>query len=58
MKREKTQFALVVLVAVGMVGIYVGAWMAYQKYQEYKANVSSGKSVGGLFSLLTAATGS
>jgi uncharacterized membrane protein required for colicin V production len=50
---DKTTGVLIVLTFLGMVGIYVGAWMAYQKYQAYQAQFSStGNSLGLLAGLL------
>ena len=36
---------LVILTFVGMIGIYVGAYLAYKKYQTYTAPGSSGASL-------------
>jgi len=44
---------LVFLTFAGMVGIYVGAWMAYKKYQEYSASLqSSANSVNNVLTLI------
>jgi hypothetical protein len=49
--KERTAFTLVLLTFVGMVGIYVGLYLAYQKYQDYQAQYSS-QGVGGLLTSL------
>lgn len=44
---------LVLLTFLGMVGIYVGLFLAYRKYQTYSAQLTStGGGLGGLLSLL------
>jgi hypothetical protein len=43
---------MIVLTFVGMVGIYVGLYLAWQKYQEYSATLQGGGGVAGLLSLL------
>lgn len=49
---QRTVFALVLLTFLGMVGIYVGAWLAYQKYKAYQTTLQQQGAVGGLLSLL------
>lgn len=52
--RDKTTAILVLLTFLGMVGIYVGLFMAYQKYQAYSAQLQSGGGgVSGLLALLS-----
>jgi len=46
---NKTTSTLILLTFIGMVGIYIGAYYAWQKYQEYKAGTSS---LGGAANLL------
>lgn len=46
--REKTTYTLVLLTFLGMVGIYIGAYLAYQKYQQYQ---TAGGGLSGLMSL-------
>jgi DNA-binding transcriptional regulator of glucitol operon len=54
--REGTVGTLVLLTFVGMVGLYIGAWMAYQKYQQYAATFqNSGGGVSGLLALASPA---
>jgi len=44
--RERSTAVLVLLTFVGMVGIYVVLWMAYQKYQQYSATLQGGRLTG------------
>jgi len=58
--RDKSTTVLVFLTFLGMVGLYVAAWMAYQKYQEYAPTIqkdiaaaqNASSSVTGLLSAL------
>lgn len=50
---NKTASTLIVLTFIGMVGIYIGAYYAYQKYKSYKADAS----VSGALNLLGGAFG-
>lgn len=54
MNNNKALFPLVVLTFIGMVGIYIGAAYAWQKYQAYKAQAGS---LSGATSLLTGILG-
>ena len=50
--RDRTNFTLILLTFLGMVGIYIGAWLAYQKYQQYQAQINqTGNTLGVLGSL-------
>ena len=50
--RERTVAVLVLFTFVGMVGLYIGLWMAYKKYQQYDASFqSAGGGVSGLLAL-------
>jgi hypothetical protein len=50
--RDRTQGILILLTFVGIVGLYVGAWLAYQKAQPYlNAYQSSGGGLAGLLNL-------
>jgi len=49
----KTERALVLFIFLGMVGIYVAGWLAYQKYQAYQARLQAQGTVGGLLSILS-----
>jgi hypothetical protein len=51
--RDRTQFWLVVLTFVGMVGLYIGAWLAYQKYLAYQKQLQDKGTLGGLLGLVT-----
>jgi len=42
----KSERALILLTFLGMVGIYIGAWYAYQQYQAYQAKLQQ-QGVGG-----------
>lgn len=45
---------LILLTFVGMVGIYIGAWIAWQKYQAYQQTYQqSGGGLAGILNLLT-----
>lgn len=47
--RERT---LLVLILAGLVGIYIAAWLAYQKWQTYqKTFTSNGGGLAGLLAL-------
>lgn len=43
----KTDRALLALTFLGMVGIYIGAYLAYQKYQAYQAKLQQQGTLGG-----------
>ncbi|HVV01394.1 MAG TPA: hypothetical protein VHH88_08530 [Verrucomicrobiae bacterium] len=47
---NKSLSTLVLLTFLGMVGIYIGAYLAWRKYQAYDAQLSS---PGGVTNLLT-----
>jgi hypothetical protein len=57
---DRRTAALVFLTFLGMVGLYVGLWLAYKKYQEYAPTIqadiaaaqNAGSSVTGLLSAL------
>ena len=54
MSSEKTTRLLILLTFVGMVGIYVGAYIAWQKYQTYQQTYQqSGGGLAGILNLLT-----
>ena len=50
--KDRTLLVLVGLTFLGMVGLYVGMWLAYQKYQSYQTTLEQKGAVGGLLSLL------
>jgi hypothetical protein len=50
--RDRTTAVLILLTFVGMVGIYIGAYYAWQKYQAYQANYN--KAGGGVLGTLAA----
>jgi hypothetical protein len=52
MNRERSLFVLVLLTFLGMVGLYVGMYLAYQKYQTVNAQYEQG----GVFGLLSSFT--
>ena len=49
MKRDHVIDLVILLTFVGMVGLYVGAYLAWQKYQ---ASTAKGTAVGNVLSLL------
>lgn len=49
----KAQRVLILLTFLGMVGIYVGLYLAWKKYQAYQATLTAQGTVGGLLSILT-----
>jgi hypothetical protein len=50
MKAERT---LILLTFLGMVGLYIAGYLAWQKYQAYQATLAQKGTVGGLLSILT-----
>ena len=53
MNRIKTDRALLLLILAGMVGIYIAAYLTWQKYQAYQATLQQKGTLGGLFSILS-----
>lgn len=51
--RVKTERTLILLTFLGIVGIYIGAWLAYQKYQAYQATLAQKGTLGGLLSIFS-----
>ncbi len=53
--RDRSQFVLILLTFLGVVGIYIGLWIAYQKYQLYKGQLdqASQGGIGGILGLLS-----
>jgi hypothetical protein len=50
--RDKTQAVLILLTFLGIVGLYVGLYLAWQKYQGYQATFQQQGALGGILSLL------
>ncbi len=47
-RSQRTEFLLIALTFVGMVGLYVGGYYAWQQYQAYKAKLDTGAVKGAL----------
>lgn len=50
---ERSQFVMVVLILLGMVGLYYGLWRAYQLYQEKSAEFEKTGTVGTILNLFS-----
>ncbi len=51
--RERTQGLLILLTFLGVLGLYIGAWLVYQKYQAYQATLQQKGTLGGLMDILS-----
>ena len=53
MKRDDFTFGLIALTFLGMVGLYVGIYLAWQKWQEYQPAITNAtNTTGNLMALL------
>lgn len=51
--RDRTQFILILLTFLGMVGLYVGLYLAWKKYQAVQADYQQKGALGSLLGLLS-----
>jgi len=56
--KDRTQAILILLTFVGMVGLYVGLYLAWKKYQAVQAQVQQQGALGSILGLLGGQSGS